>query len=88
MCNGLADLFKDSQLLVTGYQVTVQTLSLTPNVRSNKTISDDIKDFLERVEVDPKRGSLSLFMHLKKSAFFGKVPFFAPKSKSITQLLE
>lgn len=51
--NGLADLFKDSQLLVTGYQVIGQDLKFNTNVRQLNYIRD-IKDFLEEVEVVPQ----------------------------------
>ena len=48
--NGLADRFKESQLLVTGYQVIGQDLKFDANVRQLNYIRD-IKDFLEELEV-------------------------------------
>ena len=46
--NGLADRFKESRLLVTGYQVIGQDLKFNPNVRQLNYIRD-IKDFLEEL---------------------------------------
>jgi DNA-binding transcriptional MerR regulator len=51
--NGLADQFKESQLLVTGYQVIGQDLNFHTNVRQLNYIRD-IKDFLEELEVVPQ----------------------------------
>jgi DNA-binding transcriptional MerR regulator len=51
--NGLADRFKESQLLVTGYQVIGQDLKIHTNVRQLNYIRD-IKDFLEEMEVVPQ----------------------------------
>lgn len=51
--NGLADRFKESQLLVTGYQVIGQDLKFHTNVRQLNYIRD-IKDFLEEMEVVPQ----------------------------------
>ncbi|MFT4856842.1 MAG: DNA-binding transcriptional MerR regulator [Algoriphagus sp.] len=48
--NGLADRFKESQLLVTGYQVIGQDLKFDANVRQLNYIRD-IKDFLEELEL-------------------------------------
>lgn len=48
--NGLADRFKESQLLVTGYQVIGQDLKFDTNVRQLNYIRD-IKVFLEELEV-------------------------------------
>lgn len=48
--NGLADRFKDSQLLVTGYQVIGQDLKFHANVKQLNYIRD-IKDFLEELNV-------------------------------------
>lgn len=51
--NGLAERFKESQLLVTGYQVIGQDLKFHTNVRQLNYIRD-IKDFLEELEVVPQ----------------------------------
>jgi DNA-binding transcriptional MerR regulator len=51
--NGFADRFKESQLLVTGYQVIGQDLKFHTNVRQLNYIRD-IKDFLEEMEVVPQ----------------------------------
>lgn len=48
--NGLADRFKESQLVVTGYQVIGQDLKFHTNVRQLNYIRD-IKVFLEELEV-------------------------------------
>jgi DNA-binding transcriptional MerR regulator len=48
--NGLAERFKESQLLVTGYQVIGQDLKFHTNVRQLNYIRD-IKDFLEELEL-------------------------------------
>lgn len=52
--NGLADRFKDSELLITGYQVIGQDLKFIENVKQLNYIRD-IKVFLEELEVVPEK---------------------------------